>query len=333
MTGSQPQDVLDRERARVTEALAAAGLTGWEITPFFICETDDVGVQLERDESGETRESQREVWERIREAVLPLGRAPIGTELFYTDDLGGAGTHYGRRGWSDANPDDPAILPRALIDASFDIPPDETCAENFEREYPDYPEPSPGWFDQQRQTWKEHELRYELGVTEARIGEAPSVDEIIAALGQPRRGVLAGRGDSALDRYLFDWEEKRRPTTQPEREHEFSPPDDPWSCIHLLPTPWSWTSPAYLRFEGAYDRSTAQHLLAVLRSWNERHGTEVVSSDGILLELTSFRPAETLEDAYRMATQLHGAHREDGPTRQSARALWRRREFTLYQRP
>ncbi len=319
------------------DALAAAEIGASEVTAFWICGTDDIGVQLLPADADQTFEAQRDEWRRIRDAVLPLGRVPIGTEEYYVDaaQLGGDETAYGRAHWAPNDPSGPGLLPRALIDASFDVAADQTEAEAFERLHP--PEQDELWSEERTQRrleeWAEYTLASELRYTAARVGEAPSADAVKAALGVPRRGVIAGREDTELDRFLFDWEEARAPTIEPEWDEDFHPPYEPWSAVHLLPLPWSWACPAYLAFQGAPNRREAARLIAVLRSWHERHGVEVRSRDSVLLELVVERPPATLDEAYRMAMQLHGAHRTQGPMRAAARALWQRREFTLYQRP
>lgn len=178
----------------------------------------------------------------------------------------------------------------------------------------------------------DHLESFELVGTRVVVGDAPSADEVTRALG--------GRPTHAeLDRWLLDWEEAHGPTRLEAPTHlEWFEPTGMDVAVLLLPTMHSWHVPAYMSFFGAEGPGGAEKLIAVLRSWHERHGAELVAHYGTMLEFVVSRPPRTLEDAWRLAreqelvapctTTLPGI-----PLRQHARALIGRSTWFLHERP
>lgn len=345
-------------------ALAAAGLgDDWQLTPFVIAATGELGVvarptggawtverawvraqdgtrsktPASRAREREVLSKQREEWVAIRDAVVPLGRWPLGVEdMVLDEDLGSEGSPYGRRNWVSGPDDDPSELkwlPQAMAAASADIDVNETAPQRYERLHgAAWADQDPAWVARRHESWRS-DISNELRWTKNRIGRAPSVAEVLSAVPEPSIGTLAGWGDPHIERYLFAWEEREGPTLEPEWDADFYEPDSPWQSIHLLPTAEPWLAPAYYYWWGAGSVDGTARLLAVLREWHERYGAQVVFCDGVLLELWLERPAATLAEAHRMAEQIRGFHRGQGPARHLARALWRRQRVTVFDRP
>jgi hypothetical protein len=174
-------------------------------------------------------------------------------------------------------------------------------------------------------------VEYQLDATRRRVGDAPPTEEVAA---------LDLRPDMfALERWLFDWEEARRPTTAPEPGRHadwFEPPE---CTLLLLPTALSEEVPAYLSFFGAEGPGGGhERLIALLRSWRERYAAETVASWGTMLQLKVNAPPADLEDAFELSVEQWIAAPPTlalpGVTiRDHARTLWNRPEWFLHDRP
>jgi hypothetical protein len=143
---------------------------------------------------------------------------------------------------------------------------------------------------------------------------------------------------AALERWLFDWEEARQPTLAPEPGGYldwFEPPD---CTLFLLPTTLSEEVPAYLSLYGAEGPGGHERLIALLRSWRERFGAEMVASWGTMLQLRVAAPPTQLDEAFDLAIEQWIAAPPTlglaGVTiRDHARALVKRAEWFLHARP
>jgi hypothetical protein len=173
---------------------------------------------------------------------------------------------------------------------------------------------------------------YELMSTRRLVGDAPSSDEVRHALGSQ---LTHGR----LDRWLLDWEEARGPhRSEPPTHLEWFEPRGMDVAVVLLPTVNGWHTPAYMSFFGAEGPGGAEKLIAVLRSWSQRYGAELVAHYGTMLEFVVTRPPETVQEAWQLAreheliapgtTLLPGV-----PLREHARALVGRSTWFLQERP
>ena len=170
-------------------------------------------------------------------------------------------------------------------------------------------------------------VRRELPEVQHRIGDAaPSAAEILARVSPP--------DVEGLDRFLFDWEERVRPTTAREPWPEFEPWSEDLSVVLLLPTSRSYHAPAfchYLICERGWQRGH-DALIAAMRSWKKRFGAELVISGTTLLEFDVARPPTDVEQAYALAAELSLFGLPDGTIRRHARDLIDRPQWCLQER-
>jgi uncharacterized protein DUF4253 len=75
--------------------------------------------------------------------------------------------------------------------------------------------------------------------------------------------------------------------------------------IALLPIDASWKAPAYLAFGHYNDNPPPPVHTALLREWNRRYGTEVVSLTGSVIELWVAHPPTTDEAALAIAREQY----------------------------
>jgi hypothetical protein len=167
----------------------------------------------------------REAWRELRALVPRLGRWPVAAMAMWD------------------GPFDERSFSRWLY-GEGDNSPEAICARARELALEDAVA-GPNGRDAQRYDamfWDKL-VEYQLDATRRRVGDAPPTEEVAA---------LDLRPDMfALERWLFDWEEARRPTTAPEPGRHadwFEPPE---CTLLLLPTALSEEVPAYLSFFGA----------------------------------------------------------------------------------
>jgi hypothetical protein len=192
----------------------------------------------------------------------------------------------------------------------------------------------PGWtpsFEQRMGA-----LRRGLEESARRVGSPPPWSDV--ELEQMSRGGID------LDAALFEWEESRRPTTEPEPppgllEWHFSNWPEP-AYLLLLPTVEAAAAPAYLSFYGAGRLHGLGHeaLICILRDWHERFGAELVANTSTLLYLSVERPPTRITDAYALAREHIRALPDTRivpmiSPRQYARALLGRERWTLWSKP
>ena len=174
---------------------------------------------------------------------------------------------------------------------------------------------------------------WHLSVTQARCGASPDVAAAMSS----------GATERELDRWLFDWEEERLPTVRPEHASDddwFLPSAEEDCCLLFLPRPVTAEALAYLEFyaEEGVAGASAERLVAVLASWQQRFGAELVAHWGTMLQFTVARPPNTLEQAWDLAGELDliapCTNALPGIVlRDSARTLWRRETWFLHERP
>lgn len=192
---------------------------------------------------------------------------------------------------------------------------------------------------------------WHLDATQRRCGHAPDVHEIEAEFADgDGRLVYRWLGERTaghpsvidLERWLLDWEEAHATTPGPEMaEHnDWFEPDEGEAHLLFLPTSSSAESLAYLEFwaeDGVAGASTAR-LVAILRSWNERFGAELIAHWGTMLQFNVANPPDTLDAAWEIATEIDliAPSTNELPgivVRDAARTLWRRRTWFLHERP
>jgi len=176
-------------------------------------------------------------------------------------------------------------------------------------------------------------VQSDLDATLRRVGATPALDQVLALDLSPDH--------VALERWLLEWEEARRPTTEPEDAGHLGwfEPDDMSACaLLLLPTPASEEVPAYLSFFGAEGPGGHERLIAILRSWRGRFGAEMVASWGTMLQLDVTRPPQQLGEAFELAVEQYAV----APStldlagvsiRDHARTLMHRTQWFLHARP
>ena len=145
-----------------------------------------------------------------------------------------------------------------------------------------------------------------------------------------------------LERWLLEWEEQRTPTTAPEHadlDDWFQPANEETHLL-FLPTSTGAESLAYLEFyaEEGVAGATTERLIAVLASWQDRYGAELVAHWGTMLQFYVSRPPDTLDAAWQIAVEhdliAPCTNALPGETvRDSARSLWLRPTWFLHERP
>jgi hypothetical protein len=137
---------------------------------------------------------------------------------------------------------------------------------------------------------------HELDKTRRIVGAAPSVDEVIAALGDDAT-------DIEIEQWLLAWEEAHRSReVSTRRRLALGPSADDERMLLLLPTGAAWEVFAYLGWFGA-EGDEAAPLVAVAREWAERWGAVVRLQTGIWMDLVVDRPPTDLDDAFLLARQ------------------------------
>lgn len=256
-----------------------------------------------------------EAWRAGRQVVDQTGRWPVAVAAW---DYGRAVDESVFAGWY-LPPGTPPPDPRELAARARSLSHDDALAF--------FPGNDAYWDED----W-EPQVRWQLDQTRYHFGEAPPLEEVFALDLRPRMG--------ELEAWLMEWEEARRPTTQPvDGGHLgwFDPSPDHCALI-FLPTNVSDDAVTYVPFYGAETPDTAAALAAVLRSWRERYGAELVASWGTMLQFVVARPPNTLSDAFALALeQEHVALPTLGlagvTVRNHARALLERSTWFLHDRP
>ena len=147
--------------------------------------------------------------------------------------------------------------------------------------------------------------------------------------------------DRDIDRWMLDWQTQHgaRYLGDTDPAPWFEPDGD--DCFLLfLPTPNGEESLAYIHFwsEEAVPGATPEVLIAMLRSWRENHGADLVAHWGTMLQFVVTRPPTSMDDArslawehYRVApctTLLPGQE-----VRDYARSLVSTDRWFLHERP
>jgi hypothetical protein len=170
-------------------------------------------------------------------------------------------------------------------------------------------------------------IPFELEDTTSRCGSAPSRAELER---------LKVSTDHDLERVLLEFELANGASINPEdSRHAWFQPD--YAALLLLPTRDSSESLAYLNWFGTSDFGS-EHYIALLRSWQERFGAELVAHYGTMLQFLVSRPPTRLEDAWPLACEhdLAGGSTLGPPgikVRDYARALIGWDRWFLHDRP
>jgi hypothetical protein len=172
----------------------------------------------------------------------------------------------------------------------------------------------------------------ELAVTRQMFGDAPSEDEVRAALGE-------APGELALDRWLLEWEKDRGPSAFDGPSHmEWFVPEGQRTYVLLADAPNSETAMARLDFWGYEVGLAPERLVGLVRSWRERFGAELVANWGTMLQFVVHHPPADLEAAYALAVEHYEVAPETMllpgvPIREHARDLVGRGSWFLHSRP
>jgi hypothetical protein len=136
-----------------------------------------------------------------------------------------------------------------------------------------------------------------LKETADRVGNAPTISaEELDAI----------RPDFVpLERRLLEWEEARSPTTTPTHKNpdQGAPAVQGPCTLALLPTAASYEAPAYVSFFGASRPMGHEALIAVLGSWQDRYGAELVANWGTMLQLRIARRPTDVYEAFELAIE------------------------------
>lgn len=250
----------------------------------------------------------RTLWETARALLPRTGRWPVlvfeGGENLYRRD------RY-------AHGEGPAAQPDAILDRARGMTLADAAAARHTGVHDDY----------FRKEW-EWIVTRELEETRRHLDaqDAPAREDL-AHLGPP--------DFDALDRFLFLWEERVRPTTGRVASGEFECWSQEECTLVLVPTPHGHEAPAFVDYTMASRAWQHGHdaLIVVLRDWHERFGTELVVAGGDLLLFDVAWPPTDALAAYDLACeQSRYAGLPDGNRRHYARDLLGRTDWYLRER-
>jgi len=178
-------------------------------------------------------------------------------------------------------------------------------------------------------------LEFHLDATRRRCGDAPDPAAVRAALAPDAT-------EADLDGWLLAWEETRTPTAGPEHadvdDWYYPEPEYDETYLLFLPTRVGPDALAYIEFnaEDGVAGATTERLIAVLSSWHERYGAQLVAHWGTMLQFAVSRPPQSLDDAWELAGEHELIAPGTDPTtvrRDCARWLWQRPTWFLHERP
>jgi uncharacterized protein DUF4253 len=180
--------------------------------------------------------------------------------------------------------------------------------------------------------WRDHLadlVSYQRDVTLKLIGSAPETDELMTV------ARTAGAPRTALERFLFDWEDSIGATTPDLRYQDWFHPSGIPVALAFLPTSRPWEVFAYVHSLYGVDHIP---VIAAARAWHDSFGAEPVALWGTMVQfLVARRPADR-ESCWRTAV-IHGLLGPDtlaGPgvtVREHARALRVLDRWFLHARP
>lgn len=255
-------------------------------------------------------------WASARQAVDRTARWPV----VVTDwNGGGSNDLFSRFSYGSGDQSPLAVCHRAeTVDLESELAALEAAADAWR---------CGGWDD-----W----LRSQLERTAANFGRAPALDEAKLALG-------IDPGQCTLERWLFEWElaaeaNGASPPAPYARHLDWFVPEGQPCAVVLLPTIHGWQAPAWLAFFGAEGEGRRERLVAVMRTWDERWGAELVAHWGTMLEFVVARPPTTVAEAFPVAVAhdllARSTLRPAGlSVRDHARALVNRTSWFLHDRP
>ena len=153
-------------------------------------------------------------------------------------------------------------------------------------------------------------------------------------------GLHAALGDEPdrldVERWLLAWD-VARPTPAPRSDHLdwFDP--GPGCAILLFPVANGWETFAHVDFfPNGGELGSVARLVAVVRSWHQRFGAELVANWVTMLQFVVTRPPLTADEAWRLALEQAAVApytMRGFPLRDHARALVGRERWFLHNRP
>jgi hypothetical protein len=299
-------------RLEVVAALDSTILKGRELVEVPILDSGEVAYALPI--SGDEIEA---AWRAARSKVDVTGRWPVATALW---GYGGGSFKaqvleadlFSRFFFMEA-PDAGDVSPRALcaLSKSIDLSAFVAAMSARRNEYDYLTEAIP----------------YELDDTTSRCGSAPSPADLER---------LKVSTDHDLERALLDFELANGASINPEHSRQnWFEPDSP--ALLLLPTRDGSEALAYLNWFGTSDFGS-ENYIALLRSWQDRFGAELVSHYGTMLQFLVSRPPSDLKESWPLACEhdLAGGSTLAPPgikVRDYARALIAWDRWFLHDRP
>ena len=294
--------VMVSDRDEVSRALAGGVLAGREVREVKVLDGPEVGFEV--DIAGEEVLS---AWQAARALVDRLGRWPLSVDV-QGEDVYSRFFYYGED-----------TSPQAVLERARSMTLAQALAHRHDSSVDDYV--ASDW---------DRIVSYSLEETARRIGSAPPIEAIQQAVPRP--------DFPALESFLLDWEEARRPTVEPEPDAglEWYDLSGEGCVLVLLPTALTEEVPAYVSFYGCSGLSGGHEtLVCALRSWRERFGAELVASlaTGTILELVVSRPPQDIHAAFGLTRELAAFGLPYGSLRSMARALLRRPTWLLHNGP
>lgn len=285
--------------AEITRALSGTVLGGLEVREVEVLDGPDVGFEVTI-----PGDDLVPAWRAARGLVGELGRWPVAVDA-YGEDVYSRFFYYG---------DD--VSPKAILERAESMTPAQALAERNDGSVDAYV--ASDW---------DRIVGYSVEDTARRIGAAPSVQEAKRHVPTPSY--------AALESFLLDWEEDRRPTLEPERTEGPGWYDIGERCVlALLPTSHTEEVPAYTSYYGCSGPAGGHEtLVSVMGSWRERFGAELIASWGTMLQFVVSRPPHTIGEAFTLAVEQAAFGIGDDSLREHTRALLHRPTWFLITNP
>jgi hypothetical protein len=216
--------------------------------------------------------------------------------------------------------------PRAICERGNTLNPDEVLQALIA----EHDEDLDDWFD------AEEEIYREIQETHALFGVAPKLAQVLQALEGER--ITPNR----IQAFFFHWELDHANPEQwwrsPHPLDYWYQPSGPDTGIMLLPTPYSWETLAYMSFYPAEGAGRAEQSMAILRSWSQRFGADIMIHYDLGLQFFVQRKPTTPQEALQLSLEQYQVAAETFllpglSLRQNARQLLHFDRWELYGKP
>ena len=169
------------------------------------------------------------------------------------------------------------------------------------------------------------EMNWRLERLVEAYGAVPDRDDLIR---QVEASVHPQR--HALEQGIFEWELQRGEHRREPRAPFWYEPEDPLALL-LLPIADGFDALAHIHWWGSFALGTPA-TIALMRSWNSRHGAELMCHYGTVLQLHVAQPIADPREAFEVAAAMEVICMQESPS-ETAWDLLGARHWHLHNRP